>query len=30
MFCLIDEWKEGEQCSVRLRSGKKENNVLLG
>ena len=29
MFCLIDEWKEGDQCSVRLRRGVKENNVLL-
>ena len=29
MFCLIDEWKEGEQCSVRRRSGEKESNVLL-
>ena len=29
MFCLVEEWREGEQCSVRLASGEKENNVLL-
>ena len=29
MFCLIDEWRKGEQCSVWLRRGVKENNVLF-
>ena len=29
MFCLVEEWRGGGQCSVRLRSGEEENNVLF-
>ena len=30
MFCLVEERRGGGQCSVWLRSGDKENNVLFG